>query len=63
MTGKLSFIDNAVDTATGTVQLKAMFETPTLGELAKRIEIIGWVTQDTGLLAAEAEANLEEGAL
>ena len=26
MTGKLSFIDNAVDTATGTVQLKATFD-------------------------------------
>jgi hypothetical protein len=26
MTGKLSFIDNAVDTATGTVQLKATFQ-------------------------------------
>lgn len=26
MTGKLSFIDNAVDTATGTVQLKAVFD-------------------------------------
>ena len=25
--GKLSFIDNAVDTATGTVQLKATFDT------------------------------------
>ena len=29
MTGKLSFIDNAVDTATGTVQLKATFDNST----------------------------------
>jgi multidrug efflux system membrane fusion protein len=29
MMGKLSFIDNAVDTATGTVQLKAVFDNAT----------------------------------
>ena len=29
LTGKLSFIDNAVDTATGTVQLKAVFDNST----------------------------------
>ena len=45
------------------VPLKAMFETSTLEELAKRIEVIGWVTQVTGPLAAEAAAELEEGVL
>jgi hypothetical protein len=41
-----------------------MFETSTLEELAKRIEVIGWATmQDTGPLAAEAAAELEEGVL
>ncbi|HEU0084715.1 MAG TPA: amino acid adenylation domain-containing protein, partial [Bradyrhizobium sp.] len=46
------------------VPLKAMFETPTLEELAKRIEVIGWAAMpDTGPLAAEAAAELEEGVL
>jgi acyl carrier protein len=45
------------------VPLKAMFETSTLEELAKRVEVIGWATQDTGPLAAEAAAELEEGVL
>nr|WP_316233655.1 non-ribosomal peptide synthetase [Bradyrhizobium sp. SZCCHNPS2010] len=39
--------------------LKAMFETTTLGQLADRIEVLGWA--NAGPLAVEAEAELEEG--
>jgi acyl-coenzyme A synthetase/AMP-(fatty) acid ligase/acyl carrier protein len=41
------------------VPLRAMFETMTLGELADRVGILGWVNALP--LAAEAEASVEEG--
>jgi acyl carrier protein len=43
------------------VPLKAMFEATTLGELADRVGILGWV--NAAPLAAEADASLEEGVI
>jgi amino acid adenylation domain-containing protein len=43
--------------------LRTIFTTPTLGELAEQVEILGWVTQDAPPDAAGEDTTLEEGVL